>query len=391
MPTAGQKEYLEQKVNPVLNELVAQILAKRPENAVSFAIQWLSECATERVQEITTMKAELNLLREEVHKLELEEEDALALKDEESEESDDDEMEDMPPPPPMDYFKRERSSVSAEAYGEFNKKYSFIPPVHPKTLEQKARIKSVLLNSFLFSHHDAHDIETLTEAMMEFECEAGTRLINQGDDGDCLYIVEAGHMGCYKKQGDGEEQLLKDCKAGDAFGELALLYNCPRAASCIAHEKCVLWRLDRESFNHIVKVATAARRERYCEFLRQVPILKTMDVYERERMCDVLQRQSHQAGTEIVRQGDVGDMFYILEEGECIASKVYVSGAPPKEVKHYQAGDYFGELALLMNEPRAATVTALTDCKLLALSRRTFKASLGPLEIILRRNASEYD
>jgi len=67
-----------------------------------------------------------------------------------------------------------------------------------------------------------------------------------------------------------------------------------------------------------------------------------------------------------------------------------VGGDPPKEVLQYSKGDYFGELALLHNEPRAATVMAKTDVDCLVLDRKSFKTVLGPLEDILRRNIQKY-
>jgi len=233
-------------------------------------------------------------------------------------------------------------------------------------------------------------MDVVIDAMQEKVVEANTKLIEQGDDGDVLYVVQEGQMDCYKKQPDGEDKLVKECKAGDAFGELALLYNCPRAASVKAHDRCVLWQLDRETFNHIVRNSACKRRERYEEFLKSVPILKSMEAYEMSSMCDALQTVTFKQGETIVKQGDTGDTFFILEEGECRVDKVYVQNTPAQEVMQYKSGDYFGELALLMNEPRAASVIASTDCRLLTLSRRTFKMLLGPLEDILKRNASQY-
>jgi len=397
------QEYIQQKVNPILENLVTQLLLERPEHLAPFMIKWLSEHAktpaaaalTEGVNELSELKSELERLQEEVKLLESEVGDKDDVKkagkvDDDEESDEDDDVADDMPPPPAHYLKAgPRTSVSAEAYGNWNVLKEFTAPVYPKTDAQKARIKSVLQESFLFSSLEAKDVVIVVDAMQEKVVDAGTTLIKQGDDGDCLYVVEEGQMNCFKNI-DGEDKKVKECKAGDAFGELALLYNCPRAATVTAHERCVLWQLDRESFNHIVKDASAKRRSVYEEFLKGVPILQTMEAYERTTMCDALVTKSYAKGDVIVKQGDPGDMFFILEEGECIVEKVYVEGTPAQEVLQYKSGDYFGELALLNNDTRAASVVAKSDVRLLTLSRRTFKQLLGPLEDILKRNASAY-
>jgi len=402
------QEYIQQKVNPILENLVTQLLLERPEHLAPFMIKWLSEHAktpaaaalTEGVNELSMMKAELEKLQDEVKQLEAEvgenqaRSDSKGSKqkaddDESEEEDDDDDAEDLGPPPAA-YLKKERTSVSAEAYGAFNVKKAFTPPVHPKTDEQTGRIKAVLLKSFLFKTLEEKDLDIIVGAMVEKVCKKDTRIIEQGDDGDCLFVVESGTMNCFKKAA-GEDKLVKVCQAGDAFGELALLYNCPRAASVVAaDDTVVLWQLDRETFNHIVRDAAQKRRDRYEEFLKQVPILETMEAYERMQMCDALQNETFPAGTNIVQQGDSGDKFYILEEGEAVAMKVYTPGSAAQEVLKYGSGSYFGELALLNNETRAATVIAKTECKVITLTGSVFKHLLGPLEEILRRKTAEY-
>lgn len=130
------------------------------------------------------------------------------------------------------------------------------------------------------------------------------------------------------------------------------------------------WSLDRATFNNIVKENAQNKRIRYDEFLAKVPLLKSMDSYERSQLADALRIENVQEGATIVTQGEAGDKFYIVEEGACIASK------DGEKVMDYGAGDYFGELALIKNQTRAATVTAQSASKLLSIDARTFKRLL---------------
>ena len=125
-----------------------------------------------------------------------------------------------------------RSGVSAEVYGMFHKKENFVARVIKKTPEQIQRIKSSVIHSFLFGNLEPKDLEVVINAMEEKRYKKGQNIITQGDNGDCLYFVEEGNLNCFKKfQGQDEPKLVKKYQPGDAFGELALLYNAPRAAT----------------------------------------------------------------------------------------------------------------------------------------------------------------
>ena len=92
--------------------------------------------------------------------------------------------------------------------------------------------------------------------MEECKVQTDQKVIEQGDKGDLLYVVEDGKLDCFKLfDGETEPKKVRSYEPGDAFGELALLYNAPRAATIIAKENCQLWQLDRHTFNHIVKDA----------------------------------------------------------------------------------------------------------------------------------------
>ena len=158
--------------------------------------------------------------------------------------------------------KNFRVSVSAEVYGIHNIKKPFKPRVIPKTEEQKQRIKEKCMQSFLFNSLEDKDLQTVIDSFEEKKYKAGENVITQGDEGDVLYLVDSGELDCEKvfKAGD-PPTFLKKYHAGESFGELALLYNAPRAATIRATTDSTCWALDRECFNNIVKTAAIKRRE----------------------------------------------------------------------------------------------------------------------------------
>lgn len=168
------------------------------------------------------------------------------------------------------------------------------------------------------------------------------------------------------------------------------MYNCPRAATVTANTNCVLWSVDRETFNNIVKESAQKKRENYTNILKDVEILSTLKPYELSQIADALKVGYYNKGDYIIKEQDYGDIFYIIVEGEAVATKTLEPGKPPKEVKKYKTLDYFGELALIKGEPRAANIIAITDIKVITLDRNSFKRLLGPIEEILKRNSEQY-
>ena len=123
------------------------------------------------------------------------------------------------------------------------------------------------------------------------------------------------------------------------------------------------------------------RRRMYEAFLEEVPLLSSLKPYERSKIADALDTLKLPAGSTIITEGDPGDAFYLLESGEAEAFKRGIEGP----VMSYKRGDYFGELALLDDKPRAASVVSKTEVKVAQLGRDGFKRLLGPVEDIMRR------
>jgi MFS family permease len=100
--------------------------------------------------------------------------------------------------------------------------------------------------------------------------------------------------------------------------------------------------------------------------LEPIPIFAPLPAPALERLASQLEPVEISAGTEVIRQGDPGDRFYAIESGRF---EVTVDGAPTGELG---PGDFFGEIALLRNVPRTASVSAVTDGTLQALGRHEF-------------------
>lgn len=124
-------------------------------------------------------------------------------------------------------------------------------------------------------------------------------------------------------------------------------------------------------------------------FLSQVKILESLEPYERSKLADAFKEITYKSGEYVIKEDEEGNTFYFISEGNAIATKTLEAGKPPVEVMQYQPGDYFGERALIKNEPRAANVIAKSDITVLCLDRHMFKRLLGPIEEILKRNVYE--
>lgn len=390
-----KKKYILERLDPILEEMVSDVLTEMPKSPIDFMIAWLRKRNGVSASANVSMAAKNAQLKHELAQaktclqeagLELVKGEETKEPEEEEEEEEDDECDEIPESfkKPERQMGAARQSVSAEAYGQWNQKKAFTPPRHEKSPDQVSRLNSTLSKSFMFADIEKGDMEVILMAMKELKFDAGFKVINEGDDGDYLFVIEQGTLDCIKNI-DGEDKVVKSVMAGDVFGELALLYNCPRAATVVSKDACVCWQLDRETFNHIVKDAAVKRRTKYDEFLKSVTLISSLEPYERSQIADALKPEVFKQGDTIVTQGEPGDKFYIIEDGKLFAMK------DGNRVLDYGAGQYFGELALLKNQPRAASVIVESDeAKVLAMTRLSFTKMLGPLQGILNKTVGTY-
>lgn len=294
---------------------------------------------------------------------------------------------------PEEYNTARRTSVSAESLNPTSEENdNWKPPFHSKSADQLSRLRTAVSSNFLFSALEEEQSSLVLGALVENNIPAkGIKVINQGEAGDYFYVVEKGNFDIYvNSKGsigpgpDGMGKRVTTIGPGGSFGELALMYNAPRAATVISTEgSSTLWRLDRVTFRRILMDSAFQRRRMYESFLGEVPLLSTLNPYERSKIADALEPRRFKDGETIIREGDPGEDFFLLESGE---AEVYKSDAGSNPVKLYKKGDYFGELALLDDKPRAASVVAKGDVKVAVVGKDGFQRLLGPVEGIMRRN-----
>jgi len=278
---------------------------------------------------------------------------------------------------------------------------STVRPSEPKTESQLARIKQSIAPNFLFRNLDEEQERDVLAAMKEVTVKKGEVIIEQGAAGDYFYVVDSGSFDIFINKprelpvGDDADELQKKwgkkvgtCKSGMSFGELALMYNAPRAATVIANEDSTVWALDRISFRTILLDHTSRKRRMYEAFLSTVPILASLEGYERAKIADALESRTYQPGEIVISEGEPGDEFFLIESGTAECSKKDLG-----VVNEYGKGDYFGELALINREPRAATVRASDKdgnvLRVAALGEKAFTRLLGPVKDIMARATSE--
>ncbi|MGH0160498.1 UNVERIFIED_CONTAM: hypothetical protein FKN15_057571 [Acipenser sinensis] len=233
-------------------------------------------------------------------------------------------------------------------------------------------------------------------------------------------------------QQDNAEVEIARCSHGQYFGELALVTNKPRAASAYAvgGVKCLIMdiqaferllgsckeimkrnishyeeQLDRVTFRRLVLKNNAKKRKTYETFVESVPLLKSLEDRVTFRRLvlknNAKKRKTYETFVESVPllkslEGDKADCFYIVESGEVrimMKSKTKADQQDNAEVEIARCshGQYFGELALVTNKPRAASAYAVGGVKCLIMDIQAFERLLGSCKEIMKRNISHYE
>jgi CRP-like cAMP-binding protein len=194
-------------------------------------------------------------------------------------------------------------------------------------------------------------------------------VVRQGDSGQVFYVVESGTL---LVTIDGRS--IRTLQRGDYFGETALLTNAPRSATVtVKGDFAELWPVGRSNFvmmtQHRLRATISALK------LKSPGIFKDVAGSEIQALMASATFEVHHQGATIIRQGDLGTTFFVVEQGQL---RVTENG---RDVRILNDGDYFGQVALLNEEPRTASVHVTSQrAELWAIHREQFLAVMHTLK-----------
>lgn len=359
----------------LLQDFTVEVLRKRPSDILGFASQYFDELIEKRTAENSEKLLSANTPNEA----------AQDNEDEDEDEEDEDEMGDMIEMPKRGYGGGRRQSVAAEKYNPEEDTSDEPDVVNPKSDEEREFVAKTLADIFIFRSLDSKQKERVIDAMSRRVVESGDVIIEQGDDGDNFYVIESGTYDIIVNKNNVGAYIEKG-----SFGELALMYNMPRAATITSQNDGKLWALDRLTFKRIVLKAAFEKRKVYEQLLENLPMFKSLSAYERMNVADALISKTYTDGESIIKQDEDAENMYFIEKGS--VRIVREQDGQSKELAINKEGGYFGELALLTKKPRAATVYACgeeTKCAILDVS--AFERLLGPCVKIMQKNIPDYE
>jgi CRP-like cAMP-binding protein len=271
---------------------------------------------------------------------------------------------------------------------------TFREPLSPQDLSQAIDRLSAMS---LFSALSEEVLWAVAQRLLLCHVPAGELVFAEGAPGDALYLIDTG-----KVEVTPSGRTIED---NGFFGEMALLTGKPRSTTVKATDHTNLWVLYRSDFDDLVNrypaISVALSKElserlaemdrRFTEsHLRGLKLLSGLSSTQLEDISRRLKPVRFRQGETIIQEGAPGDELYFVESGR--VQVVRGHGAQATVLAELGAGDLFGEMALLTDQPRSATVIALSDLNLWLMSKADFDyvvATYPSLALTLSRLLSE--
>jgi CRP-like cAMP-binding protein len=247
----------------------------------------------------------------------------------------------------------------------------------PNELAKKTRGK-VELKLFraipLFSRLSDDELSAIAGHAKVVAYNAGDVLVEEGAQGKTFFSVLHGVVEVTRGDPNVRAKVVARLGPGDCFGETAMLQDGVRTASVRATSPVEVIELPSAAFEQVVATVGGvdfASVLRAAGAIGKSKLFKEMPADRLSSLATKFVPRSVPAGTDVVKFGEQGTEFYLIAKGQ-----VEVLSGEGKRLVQLGDGDHFGEIALLRNVPRTATVRTLTDTLLLVLGRDVFMQAL---------------
>ncbi len=229
--------------------------------------------------------------------------------------------------------------------------------------------------TLLFSDLSHEEFMATVDKMKPIDIPEGTLIIREGDKGNSIFIIASGEVSIFREDEDLNELWISNLEEGDFFGEFGFFSESGRIASVKAVSDTTLLELSRQDLESIIKKHPGVKevlqkfyKERVLDTLLAIsPIFYPLGPEQRGMLLKSFTLKAVKKGEVVLREGEVGDNMYFIQSGEVEVStekdgsSVFLAKLKP--------GDFFGEVSVITGKPRTATVKAVSNAKLLEVSK----------------------
>lgn len=234
----------------------------------------------------------------------------------------------------------------------------------------KRNYQSILEQMPLFSGLNSDDIFTIASHLRVEKHRAGALIIRQGEVGDKFYIIKEGEVEVLQ-DADGLERTVAWLNRGDYFGEIALLKEVPRTASCKAKTPVELLVLTKADFNRLEISSKIQKTISQAELFKTIPAFKELASHHINLISAKLTTKIYPPEIVIAKQDEPGHAFYVVKSGT--ASLTFQSENEEEEIVAYLGeGEFFGEMELMTELPSPVTLKTVSQAELLILEKEDF-------------------
>lgn len=188
-------------------------------------------------------------------------------------------------------------------------------PVFKKTEEEKEWLEDALKGNFVFESLPHAQVFLIVQALELIRVPKGTTLINAGEPGDYFYVLKSGEVEFTNPARGEEGSVLGRAGPGDSFGELALLYDAPRAATVITLADCELYRVGQIVFRRALQNVAIETADEKVSLLKAVPFLQGVSNSDLKKLASVMTPRPFTAGELLIEKGKTADSFWLLSKG----------------------------------------------------------------------------